>query len=79
MVTLPVKAETATFYEAEYIDGIYMSKYNFTTKTTYYQKARFFRKNGTNEFAYCIEPFSFFTDTLSPIFLLTFCSSSLNF
>lgn len=62
MVTLPVKAETATFYEAEYIDGIYMSKYNFTTKTTYYQKARFFRKNGTNEFAYCIEPFSFFTD-----------------
>ena len=48
MVTLPVKAETATFYEAEYIDGIYMSKYNFTTKTTYYQKARFFRKNGTN-------------------------------
>ena len=59
----PVKAETATFYEAEYIDGIYMSKYNFTTKTTYYQKARFFRKNGTNEFAYCIEPFSFFNES----------------
>ncbi len=40
-----------------------MSKYNYTTKTTYYQKARFFRKNGTNEFAYCIEPFSFFNES----------------
>ena len=59
----PVNAETATFYEAEYIDGIYMSKYNFNTKTTYYQKARFFRKNGSNEFAYCIEPFNFFNDS----------------
>lgn len=42
-----------------------MSKYNFTTKTTYFQKARFFRKSGTNEFAYCIEPFSFFQDNSS--------------
>lgn len=37
-----------------------MSKYNFTTKITYYQKARFFRKTDTDEFAYCIEPFQFF-------------------
>lgn len=55
-----VHAETANFYEAEYIDGIYMNKYQYSTKTIYYQKARFFRKVGTNEFAYCIEPFSFF-------------------
>ncbi len=53
-------AETASFYEAEYIDGIYMSKYQPSTRTTYYQKARFFRKSETNEFAYCIEPFQMF-------------------
>ncbi len=37
-----------------------MSKYQYSTKTTYYQKARFFRESGTNKHAYCIEPFSFF-------------------
>ena len=55
-----VHAENATFYEGEYINGIYMSKYNPANKTIYYQKARFFRKSGTNEFAYCIEPFQMF-------------------
>lgn len=59
---LNVHAETASFYEGEYIDGIYMNKYQYSTKQIFYQKARFFRKNGTNEFAYCIEPFSFFED-----------------
>ncbi len=59
---LNVHAETASFYEGEYIDGIYMNKYQYSTKTTFYQKARFFRKSGTNEFTYCIEPFSFFED-----------------
>ena len=39
-----------------------MSKYNFNTRITYYQKARFFRKSGTDEFAYCIEPFQFFEE-----------------
>lgn len=57
-----VNAETATFYEGEYINDIYMSKYQYSTNTIYYQKARFFRKSGTNEFAYCIEPFNFFND-----------------
>ena len=37
-----------------------MNKYEYSTKTIYYQKARFFRKVGTNEFAYCLEPFRFF-------------------
>ena len=55
-----VNALDATFYEGEYIDGIYMSKYNPATRTIYYQKARFFRKTGTNEYAYCIEPFQMF-------------------
>ncbi len=58
--SLTVKAETTQFYEAEYIDGIYMNKYQYSTKKIFYQKARFFRKNDTNEYAYCIEPFSSF-------------------
>ena len=40
-----------------------MNKYNPDTRTIYYQKARFFRKTNTNEFAYCIEPFNFFNET----------------
>ena len=39
-----------------------MNKYQYSTKTIYFQKARFFRKSGTGEFAYCIEPFVFFED-----------------
>ena len=61
---LNVNAETATFYEGEYIDGIYMNKYQYSTKTIFYQKARFFRKSGTNEPAYCIEPFAFFNENV---------------
>lgn len=57
-----VKAESANFYEAEYIDNIYMNKYDYNSHITYYQKARFFRKTNTNEFAYCIEPFTIFND-----------------
>ena len=57
-----VNAESATFYEAEYIDGVYMSKYQYSTNTIYYQKARLFRKSDTGEPAYCIEPFTFFND-----------------
>lgn len=53
-----VKAESAKFYEAEYIDNIYMNRYNYNIKITYYQQARFYRKKGTNEIAYCIEPFN---------------------
>ena len=55
-----VYAENATFYEAEYINGIYMNKYDPRTQTTFYQKARFFRKKTTEDFAYCIEPFVYF-------------------
>ena len=71
-LTTNVYAEETTFYEAEYIDGIYMNKYNPYNKITFYQTARFFRKTNTNEFAYCIEPFEFFdhlktyTSTLTP-------------
>lgn len=58
--SINVHAETANFYEGEYIDGIYMNKYQYSTKTIFFQKARFFRKAGTGEYAYCIEPFQFF-------------------
>ncbi len=52
-----LSAKAATFYEAEWIPGIYLKRYNFNTKLTYYQQARFYRNRETNEFVYCIEPF----------------------
>jgi hypothetical protein len=61
-MVIHVNAESAEFYEAEYIDGIYMNKKSNNSKTIYYQKARFFRQYGTNDFAYCIEPFMFFNE-----------------
>ena len=61
--TIKANAESANFYEGEYINGIYMSKYQYSTKKIYYQKARFFREAGTNKPAYCIEPFSFFNES----------------
>ena len=60
--TINVNAEQAAFYEGEYIRGIWMNKKNPYDNLTYYQTARFFRKQGTNEFAYCIEPFNFFNE-----------------
>ena len=59
---LNVNAEEATFYEGEYLDNIYMSKYEYSSNTIYYQKARIFRKTDTNEFIYCVEPFNFYVD-----------------
>ena len=57
-----VNANTSSFYEAEFIDNIYLSKYLYSNNTIYYQKARVFRESNTNEIAYCIEPFRFFND-----------------
>lgn len=60
---LTVYAHESSFYEAEYIDGIWMNKSPSTDKNTiYYQKARLFREKGTNKFAYCIEPEAFFNE-----------------
>ena len=42
-----------------------MNKYDYNTHITYYQKARFFRQTNTNEFAYCVEPFSLFNEDSS--------------
>ncbi len=57
-----VYASTVNFYEGEYINGIYMNKRAAGSNTIYYQKARFFREVGTNNIAYCIEPFNFFQE-----------------
>lgn len=55
-----VKANTLNFYEGEMIDGIYTR--NEKNKSTFYQKARFFRRTSDNKAAYCIEPFTRFKD-----------------
>lgn len=59
LCSIKVDASTS-FYEGEYITGIYMNKQQAGSSTIYYQKARFFRQTGTNQFAYCIDPFVFF-------------------
>ncbi len=55
-----VKAET--FYEGEYIDGIYTKSIEKNGNGKY-QKARFFRRASDNKEAYCIEPFATFNNT----------------
>lgn len=57
-----VKAKTYNFYEAEMIDDIYLVRYDESTKTKYYQKARFFREKETKDFAYCIDAFITFNE-----------------
>ena len=57
-----VYAKEYTFYEAGYLDNIYMNKYEYSTNTIYYQKARMFKNTQTNQIAYCIEPLTFFKD-----------------
>jgi len=59
-LVINAKAETTWFFEGNYLDGIYMSKYQPSTQTTYYQTARTFREINTMELAYCIEPFAMF-------------------
>lgn len=60
---LPAKAMESSFYEAEYIDNIWMNKITSNDKSTIkYQKARFFRETSSNKFAYCIEPEAFFQE-----------------
>ncbi len=56
LVSINVNAKSYSFYEAEWIDGIYINRYESSTKITHYQKARFFREKSTDDFAYCVEP-----------------------
>ena len=58
---LNVHAESTTFYGGDFIDGIYMSKYEYSTNTIYYQKAKMM-KNEFNEPVYCLDPFNLFDE-----------------
>ena len=53
-------ADSRLFYEAEPIDGTYISKLTPDRRVTYYQKVKVIRDSTTNEYAYCVEPFSLF-------------------
>lgn len=57
-----VQAKTYNFYEAEMIDDVYLIRYEQSSKTKYYQKARFFREKETKDFAYCIDAFVTFNE-----------------
>ena len=58
--TTIVNASTDSFYEAEYIDNIYMVRYDKSTKTKYYQKARVYKRTSDGKLAYCLQPFTKF-------------------
>lgn len=58
--TTKVYAKTNSFYEGNYINGIYMVRYDRSTNTKHYQKARFYRRIGDGTAAYCLEPFKVF-------------------
>lgn len=53
--TKEVKAESADFYEAEYLNNIYEVRFDGVTK--HYQRAQFFRRTRDNKAAYCLQPF----------------------
>lgn len=55
-----VDVNAYSFYEGEYIDGIYITKESGGTK--YYQKARFFNLKDNGKYAYCVEPFAMFNE-----------------
>lgn len=59
-VITSINVNAESFYEGDYIDGIYVTKEKGGTK--YYQKARFFNQSGTGQFSYCVEPFAMFNE-----------------
>ena len=58
--TTTVDASSDSFYEAEYIDNIYMVRYDRSTGTKHYQKARTYRRTSDGKLAYCLQPFKTF-------------------
>lgn len=52
-----VKASDERFYEGEFIQGIWVNRVA-PNRITYYQQFRVQRQQGTNNFAYCLEPFT---------------------
>ena len=58
-----VNAQTDTFYKAEYIDNIYMVKYDKKTGVKHYEQARVFRRTSDGRIAYCLQPFIYFDES----------------
>lgn len=58
LTTSNVHAEEMTFYEGEYVPGIWMVKENKSTHS--YQTARFFRRQIDGKAAFCLQPFKYF-------------------
>ena len=56
---------TSAFYQGEQIPNIYLNKYNPSDKLIYYHPARIIRQQGTNNIAYCLEPFTDLNDSNS--------------
>lgn len=55
-----VKAKAESFYEAEYIDNMWITREKGAAHL--YQKARFFRNRVTNKESYCLDPFAVFNE-----------------
>ena len=55
-----VKAKAESFYEAEYIDNMWITREKGAAHL--YQKARFFRNRVTNKESYCLDPFAIFNE-----------------
>lgn len=58
-----IYAESIGFYEGEYLENIWINKLTPDHKTIYYQRARTFRQNYSDNLAYCIEPFNMFNES----------------
>lgn len=59
---LEVKAANDSFYEAEFLNNIYMVRYDKSTNTKYYQKARMYKRASDGKIAYCLQPFFTFNE-----------------
>ena len=61
IVKYSIKVKADSFYEAEYIDNIWMTReYN---GAHWYQKARFFRNSSNGKESYCLDPFALFSES----------------
>lgn len=56
LTNINVSASNEKFYEGEYIQGIWVNRVT-SNNIIYYQQFRVQRQKGTNDFAYCLEPF----------------------
>lgn len=58
------KAQGIGFYEGDYLKNIWMSRKPANSNTIYYQRARFFNRDGDMAFAYCVQPLATFNRSI---------------